>query len=115
MGVVLAEIVAVVGGNEPQAEILFQLEQTRVNAVLHLKALILNFEKEILFAEDVGEGSGGRPGCVVVVLHQALGNFALQASGEPDPAARKYSARNFLADTRLVVEAVQRGLRGDFD
>ena len=58
-----------------------------MDAVLHLQSLVLNFEKEIFFAEDVGERPGCRPGGLVVVLHQALRHFALQASGEANQAS----------------------------
>ncbi len=95
VGVVFAEIVAVVGGDQRQAKIFFQLEEAGMDAVLLLQALILNLEKEIVFAENVGVGSGGGAGGVVVVLHQALGDFALQAAGEADQP-RECSARNFL-------------------
>ena len=114
VGVVFAEIVAVVGGDQRQAEIFFQLEQAGMDAVLQLQALVLNLEIEIIFAENVGVGSGGGAGGVVVVLHQALGDFALQAAGEADQASGMLG-KKLLADARLVVEAVQRSLRGDLD
>ena len=114
VGVVFAEIVAVVGGDQRQAEIFFQLEEAGMDAVLHFQALILNLEIEILFAENVGEGSGGGASGVVIVLHEALGDFALQAAGEADEPAGMLGEK-LLADARLVVEAVQRGLGGDLD
>ena len=88
VGVVFAEIVAVVGGDQRQAEIFFQLEEAGMDAVLHLQALILNLEKEILFAENVGVRAGSGARGVVVAFDQALGDFAFQASGEADQAAR---------------------------
>ena len=36
VGIVFAEIVAVVGGNQRKAKIFFQLEQVGMDAVLHL-------------------------------------------------------------------------------
>ena len=57
---------------------------------------------------------GRCPGGVVVALHQALSDFAFEASGKTDQAARVLRQK-FLADARLVVKTVQRGFRGDLD
>src|SRR6185437_4859451 len=54
MRVVLAEIVAVVGRDQWNTEIFLKPEQAGMNSVLHLQALVLNFEEEILPAENVG-------------------------------------------------------------
>ena len=80
VGVVFAEVMAVVGGDQPQAEIFFELEEAGMDAMLHLQALVLNLKIEILFTENVGERSGGRARGVVIVLHQAFRDFAFQAS-----------------------------------
>ena len=88
VGVVLAEIVAVVGGDERKAEIFFQLEEAGMDFVFHRKALVLNLEIEIFFAEDVAVGSGGGAGGIVLPFHQALGDFAFQAAGEADRVPR---------------------------
>ena len=106
VGVVFAEIVAVVGGDEGQAEIFFQLEQAGMDLVLHGEALVLNFEIEIFFAENVAIGCGGGERGVVLPFRQALGDFAFQASGEADQAAGVFGQK-VLAHARLVVEAVQ--------
>ena len=95
VSVVFAEIVAVVGGDEREAKIFFQLEEAGMDLVFHREALVLNLEIEIFFAEDVAEGSGGGACGIVLPFHQALGDFAFQASGEADQAA-ECSARNFL-------------------
>ena len=79
-----------------------------------LQALILNLKIEILFAENVGEGSGGGARGVVVVFDQAFGDFALQAAGKADQAAGMLGEK-LLADARLVVKAVQRSFRRDLD
>ena len=95
-----------------QPEILFQLEQAGMDAVLHLQALVLNLKKEILFAEKVAVESRRRARRVVVPFRQPLGHFALQTSGKPDQPLRMLRQK-FLAHPRLVVEAVQRGFRRD--
>jgi hypothetical protein len=44
---------AVIGGDERQTEVFLQTKQPGMDAVLHLKTLILNFQEEILPAEYV--------------------------------------------------------------
>ena len=83
-----------------------------MDAMFHRQALILNFEVEILFPEDVGESACSGAGRVVVALCQTFGDLAFEASGEADQAAGVFGEK-FLADARLVVKAVQRGFRGD--
>ena len=112
VGVVFAEIVAVVGGDKRQTEIFFELEKAGMDAVLLLQTLILNFEIKILLAKNVGKSAGRGPGSVVIIFHQALGHLALQAAGKADQAAGMFGEK-LLADARLVIKAVQRSLRGD--
>ncbi len=114
VGVVFAEVMAIVGGHQRQAKIFFQLEEAGMDAVLHLQTLILDFQKEVFFAENIGERSGGRARSIVVILHQAFGNFALEASGEADQSAGMLGEK-LLADPRLVIKAMQRSLRRDLD
>jgi hypothetical protein len=114
MGVILAKIVAVVGGYEGNAKIFFKLEKTGMDAVLHFQALILNLEIEILFAENIGEGTRRCSGGVVIALGQTLCNFSFEASRETNEATGVL-CEELLAYSRLVIEAVQRSLRRYFD
>ena len=79
VGVVLAEIVAVVRCDQRQAKVFFQAEQIGMDAVFLFEALVLNFEKEVVLSENVVVGRGGAARSVVVLFHQTLGNFAFQA------------------------------------
>ena len=112
VGIVFAQVMAVIGGHERQAEIFLELEEAGMDAVLHLQSLILNLEKEVLFAENIGECSGGRAGGVVIALGQAFRDFSFEASGEADQAAGMFGEK-LLAHARFVIEAVQRGLGRD--
>ena len=60
----------------------------------------------------IGRGRVARR--VVLLFHQALGDFALQAAGQADQSLGVLGQK-LLADARLVIEAVQRSLRGDLD
>ncbi len=112
VGVLFAEIVAVVGRDQRNAGVLAQAQQVGADLVLLLQALVLNLEEEILCAEELAEEAGSLARGVVLPFRQALGDFALQAAGKPDQPARVLGEK-FLADARLVVEAVERRLGGD--
>ena len=90
VGVVFAKIVAVVCGHQWNAEIFFEAKQSGMNAVLHLQALVLNFQKEVLPPEDISVSRCSRAGCVVFIFHQELGDFSFQASRERDQALRMF-------------------------
>ena len=51
--VVLAEVVAVVGGDERDVEFALEAEEVVVDFLLELETLVLNLEKEIAATEDV--------------------------------------------------------------
>ena len=112
VGVVLAEVVTVVGRHQRQAEVFFQPEQAGMNPAFLLETLILNFQEEILRAENIAIGGGRLAGGVQLVFHQPFRDFALQAPGEPDQALAVFGQK-LLADPRLVVKTVQRSFRSD--
>src|SRR6185369_4073435 len=82
--------------------------------VFLLKALVLNFEKEIVTAKDVTVGGGHLFRSLVLLLGQKFGYFSFQASRERDETFGVLGEES-LADARLVIEAVQRCFRGDAD
>ena len=79
VGIVFAKVVAVVGRDHRHTEFMLQPEEVGVNALFLRQALVLNFEKEIAFAEDVVEVAGSGARGLVLAFRQALGDFALQA------------------------------------
>ena len=80
MGIVFAQVVAVVGGHQRKSEIFFQTEKMGMYPVFHLQALVLYLKEEILFAEYVCVGGGSLARSVVLVLHQPFRHLAFQAS-----------------------------------
>ena len=76
MSVVFAKIVAVVGSDQRCIQLLAELQQPRLDALFHLQALVLNFEEEILWPEDVAVGTSGLPGRVVLPFREPLCDFA---------------------------------------
>ncbi len=113
VGIVLTEVVAVVGRNQRQSEVPLQLEQSGMDPVFHWEPLVLNFQKEVFLAEDIAVGRTGLPGGRIVPFHQPLRDFPLQATGKPDQPLGMFGEK-LLADARLVIEAVQRGFGRNF-
>ena len=80
--------------------------------LLLLEPLVLDLEVEIALAEDVVVTCSSQLGRLVLPFRQPLGNFALKACGEADQSLRVVGEK-LLADARLVIEPVQRGLGDD--
>ncbi len=76
------------------------------------KALVLNFEIEVAVAEDVVEGDGCLPRLLVLAFDQVFGDFSLEARRHADQPFGMLG-EEFLADARLVIEAMQRRLGDD--
>ena len=106
MGIVFAEIVAVVGGHHGHAQLFFEAEKSRMDLVLLLQTLILNFKEEILFAENVTVGTSHFPRKRVFLFGEELGDFTLETAGERNESPGMFGKES-LADARLVVEAME--------
>ena len=66
-----------------------------MNAVLGFESLVLNFEEEIVLAENIAEKCRRLTGVFVFSFGERLGDFAFQAGGKSDQPF-ECSARNFL-------------------
>src|SRR5262249_43146200 len=114
VGVIFAEIVAVIGGHHRDAEIFFQAKEIGMDAVLFGQALVLDLHEEIVCAKDLAIAGGGGASGVILVGQQVLADLAGQAAAQPDQPFGMLSKKVF-ADARLVVEAMHAGFGGDLD
>ena len=105
-GVFAAQIMRVVGGDERNAGFDRQAVDLRREALVLLEAVVLNFEEEILLAEDVAVGVGQAAGVFVFVVEDGFVEVAAQARREADEAFRM-GGEQVLIDARLVVEAFE--------
>src|ERR1017187_8161809 len=80
----------------------------RGQAAVLLEVMVLDFEKEILAAEDVGVGVRQALGVVVLVGKNGLRNVAAQAGGHADQPFGVLVEQVHI-DARLVIEAVEIG------
>ena len=104
--VVLAQIVRIVGGHQRNAGVGRQAIDQRQHARVRLQAVILQFQEEILRAEQVGVFVGHALGLVVAVRQQRFVDVAAQARRQRDQALGVPREQVFI-DARLVVEPIQ--------
>src|ERR1035437_3049986 len=105
-GVVAAQIVRVVGDHQRRAGFRRQPVDRRYQALVLFEVVVLDFEEEIAFAEDVRIGVCGAAGFVVAVGQQDFGNVAAQAGGHADQPFG-VPREQVLVDAGLVIEAFQ--------
>src|SRR3989442_15941048 len=98
--------------DERHDEVLLTPEEMAMDAVLHLQALVLNFQKKIPFAKNIGIRSRGGTRSFVLLFHQRFRHFALQAARKRNQPLGMLREK-FLTDPGFVVEAVERSLRSN--
>ena len=83
-GIVLAGVVAVVGGQQRRTQFLGETNELRVGALLFGDAVVLEFDEQVVPAEDVLKASGPFPGTLVVVPEERLEDLAAETAGGCD-------------------------------
>ena len=111
-GIVLPQIVAIVRGHERDAELPGEAAHDLVGQPLLGNSVVLHFEVEVAFPEDLQKLAGGGLGLALAMGHDVLVDLPLEAGGEADePFA--VPAQQRLVDARLVVEAFEIRRRGE--
>ncbi len=113
-GVLVFDVVGVVGGDQRDVEVAFEAEHGFGDGFVGGEAVVLDFEEEVAAAEHGFEVAGGLFGEVVVPFHEVLGDLAGEAAGEADQAFGVFGEEG-LGDAGLFVEAVEGGLGGEAD
>ena len=109
LGVLLPEIVGVIGADQGNARLLVQAQQAPVHRGLLGNAVVLQLQIEVVPAQDLLHGQGVFPGPLIVAADQAAGNFTGQAGGQADKALRM-PAQQVQVDAGLDIEPVHKGL-----
>ena len=109
LGVLLPEIVGVVGADQGNARLLVQAQQAPVHRGLLGNAVVLQLQIEVVPAQDLLHGQGVFLGPLIVAADQAAGNFSGQAGGKADKALRM-PAQQVQVDAGLDIEPVHKGL-----
>ena len=112
--IVLAGVVAVVRGQQRRTQLLRQADELRVGALLLGNAVVLEFDEQVVPAEDVLEAPGPLPGPFVVVGEERLEDLAAEtARGGDEPLA--VVGENLPVDPGLVVVALEERPAGYLD
>ncbi len=112
VGVLVAQVVDVVGGDGLEAGLLGELRELGEQLALLGQAGVLELDVDVLGAEQLGEpGDLGQRGGVVAVAQQHRG-LAAQAPGERDEAL-VVLAEQLPVGARLVVVALEVGRGGE--
>ena len=109
LGLLLADVVQVVGDDQREADLRGEAEQLLVEPALLREAVVLELQEEAVLAEDVLVLAGDVAGQLPVLDLERLGDLAAEARAEADEALAVL--REVLAiDARLVVVAVDVGV-----
>ncbi len=109
LGLVLADVVEVVGDDQRQADLRRELEELAVEPGLLGQAVVLELEVEVVLAQDLAVLPGHMAGQLPVLDLERLGDLAAQTGRQADQALAVL--REVLAvDARLVVVAVDVGV-----
>ena len=106
LGVVSAQVMAVVGGDQRQFEIVGQLDEEVVDRGLFGNAVVLDFQVEAV-REQGRVLPGHVHGRVLAFLEQLLVDLALEAGGQGNEALAVLAEQR-LVHARLVVEAFEK-------
>ena len=109
LGVLLPEIVGVVGADQGNARLLVQAQQAPVHRGLLGNAVVLKLQIEIATSQNVLHGQGIFLGPLIVAADQAAGNFTGQARRQADEALG-VPAQQVQVDAGLDIEPVHKGL-----
>src|SRR3984957_10588624 len=104
--VAVMQIVAIVGGNERDAGFFGEPDEVFVYALLDFQPLVLNFEKEITFSENVLETISILSRKIEFLIHHRLGDRAAGAGGRGDEALAVLR-KEIEINARLVIEAFE--------
>ena len=112
-GIVLAQVVGIVGGDQRDAELPGHAADDLVGQPLLGNSVVLHFEVIVTFAEDLQKVARRQLGLALAVLDDVLVDLSLQAGGEADQPFAVF-AQQRLVDPRLVVEPFEVGVEVSF-
>ena len=106
VGIGLREVVAVVRGDQRDAGFFREAHEVAIDADVLLETLVLHFEEEISFAENIAQAVGAFLGLIVFFGEQRVGHFAAQAGGKRDQSFAVLGEQ-LVIHAGFVIEAVE--------
>ncbi len=104
LGVLLIQVVAIIGGHQRNTELAAELNQALVDLFLGRNPVVLQFQKIIPFSKDLLVVPGRFLGLVHLVGQNILGNVPFETGGQRDEAFG-VGGEQCLVDPWLVVVA----------
>ena len=108
-GVLLAQVVAVVGGDDRQAEVLAELQQLGIGAALTVDTMVHELQIHVVVSQDLAVAVDGVRRLLQVAVEDVSVDLALEAAGETDQALGVLGQKVFV-DARTVIKALQERL-----
>ena len=108
LGILFAQIVGIVGDHQRQAGLPGQALYTLIHGALLVNTVILQFQVEVAFAENVRQLQGVVLGGIVIFLHEVLRDSTRQTGGQGDEALVVLFQQRQI-HTGFAVEAVDKG------
>ena len=99
-------IVAIVCRDERNAGFARERHNLRVDALLDVQALVLNFQKEVSLPENVAQAVGGLAGLIRLFFHQTFSHGAAQTRRQRDQAVAVFR-QQVVIDSGLVVKTLE--------
>ena len=112
--VVLIDVMRVVGGQKWRTNFLRELNEFGVGANLVGNAVILDFDEQVVLAENVLQTSGLLHGTFFVAIENGLKNMATQTTGGGNEPGRVF-LEQFPVDAWLVVIALEKRKAGQLN
>ena len=108
-GVLLAQVVAVIGGNDRQPEVLAELQEFGVGPALSVHPVIHELQVHVVGPQDLAVAVDGVARLFQVAVQDVSVHLSLETARKADQPLRVFR-QEFLVDARPVVEAFQERL-----
>ena len=102
-GILLFQVMTVIGGNQGQRLLAGQFDQGRVDLFLFGQVIGLHLDIKALI-KNLGVGVGCGSGAFAVIAQHGPGQFAAEAAGQGNQAAVEF-AQQFAVHARFAIEA----------
>ena len=114
VSVVVMKVVTIVGGHERDAGLFRKTDQFAIDVFFDRQSLVLNFEEEIAFAENVAQAVSILARLIVLLIHDGFGHRASQACRKGDQALAVFG-KQVVVNARFVIETLKEACGNQFD
>src|SRR6266699_475103 len=106
VSVVMVEVMSIVGGNQWDTSLFRKPNQFAVDILFDRQSLILNFEKEIAFAEDIAQTIGILARLIVLLIDDRFGHRAAKTGGKRNQSFAVFR-KQIVVNARAIIETFE--------